>query len=259
MKAGRQKVYEFLAGVCSIGCFVIIWFVATNGTLLGEMIPRPDVVCVAFFQAIAGKIGRYNLLVHIGWSLSRVLIAYCAASAAGIVLGLAMGWSKSVEAVFQPLFGIIRPIPPIAWIPLTILFLGIGLRAKVFIIFFSAFVPCVINAYTGIQLTNRTLINVAKTYGAGSFEIFWRVGIPSSVQMIFAGIRIALGLSWTTLVAAEMLAADAGLGYMILMGRQFARPDIIVLGMVVIGTIGAVFSAVLSALEKRLEHWRAGR
>ena len=79
------------------------------------------------------------------------------------------------------------------------------------------------------------------------------------LQMIFAGIRIALGLSWTTLVAAEMLAADAGLGYMILMGRQFARPDIIVLGMVVIGTIGAVFSAVLSALEKRLEHWRAGR
>ena len=116
MKAGRQKVYEFLAGVCSIGCFVIIWFVATNGTLLGEMIPRPDVVCVAFFQAIAGKIGRYNLLVHIGWSLSRVLIAYCAASAAGIVLGLAMGWSKSVEAVFQPLFGIIRGLAQRPWI-----------------------------------------------------------------------------------------------------------------------------------------------
>ena len=177
----------------------------------------------------------------------------------GIPLGLFMGWYEPVDRLVRPVFEVIRPIPPIAWIPLTILFLGIGLRAKVFIIFFSAFVPCVINAYTGIQLTNRTLINVAKTYGAGSFEIFWRVGIPSSVQMIFAGIRIALGLSWTTLVAAEMLAADAGLGYMILMGRQFARPDIIVLGMVVIGTIGAVFSAVLSALEKRLEHWRAGR
>ncbi|MCB6346620.1 MULTISPECIES: ABC transporter permease [Enterocloster] len=245
----------------TLAAALVIWqLLVSAGIVSSRFLPAPTAIVNTFFEKIhspnpEGATLQMNLLS----SLRVALIGFVMAVVIGIPLGLFMGWYEPVDRLVRPVFEVIRPIPPIAWIPLTILFLGIGLRAKVFIIFFSAFVPCVINAYTGIQLTNRTLINVAKTYGAGSFEIFWRVGIPSSVQMIFAGIRIALGLSWTTLVAAEMLAADAGLGYMILMGRQFARPDIIVLGMVVIGTIGAVFSAVLSALEKRLEHWRAGR
>ena len=92
---------------------------------------------------------------------------------------------------------------------------------------FTAFVPCVINSYTGIKLTNKTLINVSRTFGASNAEIFWKVGVPSSLPMVFAGIRVALGNSWSTLVAAEMLAASAGLGYMIQIGRTVARPDIV--------------------------------
>ena len=131
-----------------------------------------------------------------------------------------------------------------------------GFRAKVLIIFFSAFVPCVINSYTGIQMTNKTFINVSKTYGASNFVNFIKVGIPSSLPMVMTGIKIALGNSWSTLVAAEMLAASAGLGFMIQMGRQFARADVVVLGMVIIGVLGAILSFIFSSLEKYLLRWK---
>ena len=116
-----------------------------------------------------------------------------------------------------------------------------------------------INTYTGIKLTNQTLINVAKTCGASNFQIFLRVGIPSSLPLMFAGIRISLGNAWGCLVAAEMLAANAGLGYMILMGRQFVRPDIVILGMLVIGLIGSILTWIVGQVEKRLVRGRDAR
>lgn len=257
-KEKKSKMKYFWMSVITIIVAIVLWqFLVKTGIISSRFLPAPSEIVQTFFEKInspnpEGATLQANILA----SLKVALTGFLMAVIIGIPLGLIMGWFEPIDRLVRPLFEVIRPIPPIAWIPLTILFLGIGLKAKVFIIFFSAFVPCVINAYTGIQLTNRTLINVAKTYGAGSFEIFWRVGVPSSISMVFAGIRIALGLSWTTLVAAEMLASDAGLGYMILMGRQFARPDIIVLGMVVIGAIGAVFSGGLSFLEKKLDKGR---
>ena len=255
MKAGRQKVYEFLAGVCSIGCFVIIWFVATNGTLLGEMIPRPDVVCVAFFQAIAGKIGRYNLLVHIGWSLSRVLIAYCAASAAGIVLGLAMGWSKSVEAVFQPLFGIIRPIPPIAWIPISIIWFGLGESAKYFLIFLAAFSNVTRNAWAGAKAMDYKLVGTARMLGASRTQIFLTVVMPSSVPQIFAGLQIAMSSSWATVVAAEMVRSSEGVGWIITTGMNNNDIVQILVGIMAIGIVGFVLAVIMRKLEEVLCRW----
>lgn len=167
-----------------------------------------------------------------------------------------MGWYKPFNRFIRPIFEFMRPIPPIAWIPLTILWVGIGLKAKAMIIFFASFVPCVINATAGIKSTNQTLINVAKTYGASDFEIFLKIGIPSSLPMTFAGIRIALNSAWSTLVAAELLAANAGLGYMISMGRQFGRVDIIVVGMISIGVLGFIFSWVFMKLERFFVKWR---
>ena len=116
--------------------------------------------------------------------------------------------------------------------------------------------PCLINAYTGIKQTSPVLINVAKTCGASNFTIFWRIGIPSAMTMTFAGVRVALGNAWATLVAAEMLAAASGLGYMILMGRQFARPDLIILGIVVIGAIGAILTSLLGVIEQKVLGWK---
>ena len=162
----------------------------------------------------------------------------------------------SFDAFMRPIFEIIRPIPPVSWIPLTIVWMGIGLKAKAFIVFFAAFVPCLINSYTGIRQTKEVLINVCKTFGAGRFETFLRAGIPSSMTMTFAGVKVAIGNAWATLVAAEMLAASSGLGYMILMGRSYGRVDLVILGIVVIGVLGVIISAIIGACENLVLGWK---
>ena len=134
--------------------------------------------------------------------------------------------------------------------------MGIGLKAKAFIVFFAAFVPCLINSYTGIRQTKEVLINVCKTFGAGRFETFLRAGIPSSMTMTFAGVKVAIGNAWATLVAAEMLAASSGLGYMILMGRSYGRVDLVILGIVVIGVLGVIISAIIGACENLVLGWK---
>ena len=122
--------------------------------------------------------------------------------------------------------------------------------------FFAAFVPCLINAYTGIRQTKAVLINVGKTFGATNFTIFWKVGIPSSMTMPFAGVKVAIGNAWATLVAAEMLASSSGLGYMILMGRSYGRVDLVILGIVVIGLLGVVISALINSAENLVLGWK---
>jgi NitT/TauT family transport system permease protein len=167
-----------------------------------------------------------------------------------------MGWYRGFDSFMRPIFEIIRPIPPVSWIPLTIVWMGIGLPAKALIVFFAAFVPCLINAYTGIRQTKEVLRNVGKTFGASNFTIFWKVGIPSSLTMAFAGIKVAIGNAWATLVAAEMLAASSGVGYMILMGRSYGRVDLVILGIVVIGVLGVIISALIGMLEDMAVGWK---
>ena len=196
------------------------------------------------------------LTVHIWSSLQLALLGFLLAVVIGVPLGWLMGWYRGADSFLRPIFEIIRPIPPVSWIPLTIVWLGIGLPAKSFIVFFAAFVPCLINAYTGIRQTKEVLKNVGKTFGASYFTVFVKVGIPSSLVMTFAGIKVAIGNAWATLVAAEMLAASSGLGYMILMGRSYARVDLIILGIVVIGVLGVIISAIINRLERIFLGWR---
>lgn len=196
------------------------------------------------------------LTVHIWSSLQVALLGFLLAVVIGVPLGWLMGWYRGADSFLRPIFEIIRPIPPVSWIPLTIVWLGIGLPAKSFIVFFAAFVPCLINAYTGIRQTKEVLKNVGKTFGASYFTVFVKVGIPSSLVMTFAGIKVAIGNAWATLVAAEMLAASSGLGYMILMGRSYARVDLIIPGIVVIGVLGVIISAIINRLERIFLGWR---
>ena len=190
------------------------------------------------------------------FSLQIALSGFGLAIVIGIPLGWLMGWYRGFDAFMRPIFEIIRPIPPVSWIPLTIVWMGIGLKAKAFIVFFAAFVPCLINSYTGIRQTKEVLINVCKTFGAGRFETFLRAGIPSSMTMTFAGVKVAIGNAWATLVAAEMLAASSGLGYMILMGRSYGRVDLVILGIVVIGVLGVIISAIIGACENLVLGWK---
>ena len=196
------------------------------------------------------------LTVHIWSSLQVALLGFLLAVVIGVPLGWLMGWYRGADSFLRPIFEIIRPIPPVSWIPLTIVWLGIGLPAKSFIVFFAAFVPCLINAYTGIRQTKEVLKNVGKTFGESYFTVFVEVVIAASMVMTFAGIEVEIGNAWATLVAAEMLAASSGLGYMILMGRSYARVDLIILGIVVIGVLGVIISAIINRLERIFLGWR---
>lgn len=260
VKSQKKKSEYQLTMLSVIGIlgFLILWQTAVlAGWLPSRYVPMPtEVVRLFAVKLVDPNPDGAVLSVHILASLQVALTGFFLALIIGIPLGLFMGWFRAFDQFMCPVFEILRPIPPVSWIPLTIIWMGIGLKAKAFIVFFSAFVPCVINSYTGIKQTSQVLINVAKTCGASNFTIFCKIGIPSSMTMTFAGIRVALGNAWATLVAAEMLAASAGLGYMILQGRQFARADIIILGIVVIGMIGVLFTSVLGAVEKRVLGWK---
>lgn len=257
VKGKKVNRYTYLSVVSVLG-FLLLWqLLVYYGVLSNKILPTPIQVFYTFLEKLHstspdGALLQQNILVSLSVATSGLLLAILV----GVPLGLLMGWYRSINRLIRPLFELIRPIPPIAWIPLTILWIGIGMEAKAMIIFFASFIPCLINAYTGIQSTNPTLINVAKIYGVSNFKIFLKVGVPSAMPLTFAGIRISLGSAWSTLVAAELLAANAGLGYMISMGRQFGRPDIIVLGMIMIGLLGFLFSWIFNQIEKIVVKWR---
>ena len=250
-----QMTMLSVIGLCG---FLILWQSAVMAGLLPtRYVPMPTDVVKLFFTKLSDPNPDGAVLtVHILGSMQVALTGFFLAVLIGVPLGLLMGWFRGFDKFMRPIFEILRPIPPVSWIPMTIIWMGVGLKAKAFIVFFSAFVPCVINAYTGIKQTNPVLINFSKTCGASNVTIFYKIGIPSAMTMTFAGIRVALGNAWATLVAAEMLAATVGLGYMIQQGRQFARPDIIILGIVVIGAIGVLFTSLLGKIEGRVLRWK---
>ncbi len=254
----KQKVGYFLLSLASFAAVLALWECAVRfGWVRTKYNVAPSEVIGVVVRKFSTKSpDGATLPVHILSSLKISFLGFGYAVLVGTPLGLAMGWYKPVDRFVRPVFNLIRPIPAVSWIPLMIVLLGIGLAPKVFIVFLSAFVATVLNSYAGIKMTNQAMINVAKTCGAENWVIFVRVGIPSAMPMVFTGWKVGLGLSWSTLVAAEMLASNSGLGYMILTGRQFLRIDIIMAGMAVIGLIGLVLFAVLSGIEKRVLRWR---
>lgn len=260
VKAERTRVRyrDAMLSVSGILLFLIIWEALVMLNLVDS---RKLCGVLEVFKLFIVKLSDPNpdgavLTVNIWSSLQVVLTGYLLAIVIGIPLGWLMGWYRGFDAFMRPIFEIIRPIPPVSWIPLTIVWMGVGLTSKAFIVFFSAFVPCLINSYTGIRQTKEVLVNVGRTFGASNFTCFWKVGIPSSMTMTFAGIKVAIGNAWATLVAAEMLAASSGLGFMILMGRSYGRVDLIILGIVVIGVIGVIISALIGACENLVLRWK---
>lgn len=254
----KNQYQNTMLSVCGILGFIILWqLLSMSGLVKSRYLAPPLEIINLFFVKLTNPNPDGAVLsVNILSSLTVALTGFGLAVLIGVPLGLLMGWYKGFDKFMRPVFEIIRPIPPVSWIPLTIVWLGIGLTAKAFIVFFAAFVPCVINAYTGIRQTNETLRNVAKTCGASNFEVFWRVGIPSAMPLTFAGIKVAIGNAWATLVAAEMLASSSGLGYMILMGRQFGRADLVILGIVVIGAIGTIITQLIGMVENKILGWK---
>jgi len=195
---------------------------------------------------------------HAACSVYRVLLGFAAAALVGIPLGITMGKSEHVRIAVEPLVELIRPIPPLAWIPIAILWLGIGNPSSVFIIFLGAFFPILLNTVSGVISIDKIFIEAAYILNASDRALFTKVLIPGALPSIFTGLRIGMGIGWMTLVAAELVGVREGLGvgYMIMTARDAQRSDEIMAGMLVIGLIGLLINCLLSRLESMVVRWR---
>ena len=242
--------------VVSVAIVVIVWQAIAATGIFGKSLPSALQVANQFWTILFEPVGKQTLFGHIWASMFRVLSAFFVAMIIGIPLGLYMGWNEKFDAMVKPIFEIFRPIPPIAWIPLAILWFGIEETPKVFICFIGAFVPIVMNSYTGIRFTEPILLDAARSLGANHRDLFVEVAIPSSMPAIFAGLQVGLSVGWMCVLAAELVGAREGVGYLILIGMDMSNPALIITGMLVIGAVGAVIATALRYAERRICPWK---
>ena len=251
MAAGQKKNY-FWISILSIILFLCFWYFVTAILKLfpNSTLPSPVTVFRTFIRKMTTTApDGATLPEHIGSSLKIAMSGYLLAVIIGTPLGIMMAWYKIADLFVRPVFDLMRPVPGIAWIPLMIVLFGIGDTSKIITVFLSAFIPCVLNSYTGIKQTKDVHLWVGQTFGASNFQMLINIAIPTALPMIMAGVRVALGSSWTCIVAAELLASVKGLGYMIQQARGIYRPDIIISGMIAIGLIGVLISWFLGKIE----------
>jgi ABC-type nitrate/sulfonate/bicarbonate transport system permease component len=255
-RAGDSRARELGWRLTLPVLLLVVWYVATDILNLTHpvILPSPTDVVRAFMRLVRSG----ELLNNIGASLLRIFYANCAALLLGVPLGLAMGLYKPVERLCDGLLSLFRPIPPLAWVPLSILWLGIGTLSVVFITFLAAFFAVLVNTIAGAQAVDKQLVRAAQSLGAGQRRLMARVILPSVAPAIFTGFRVAIGVSWMSIVAAELIAAPSGLGYMIMYYREVLRTDAIIVGMLTIGVIGLAMDFGTRWLERRLLPWRTG-
>lgn len=239
---------------------IAVWqCLSSSGIIPAFKLPSPVSVFLGLRDLIElGMPPGHPLHYHILHSLYRVFMGYVIAALTAIPLGILMGWSEKFRSLTEPIIELIRPIPPLAWIPIAILWFGIGSNSAVFIIFLGAFFPILLNTTSGVLSIDPLLIEAARTLNATDRDIFLKVLIPGAVPSVMTGMRIGIGIGWMTLVAAEFTGVKQGygLGYMIMTARDIQRPDEIVAGMLVIGVIGLCIDGCLRFVENRLIRWR---
>jgi ABC-type nitrate/sulfonate/bicarbonate transport system permease component len=251
----KGRTAKYVLGTASIATLLgLWWFVTARGLISPFLLPSPAAVLDGIRRIGEGYMGS-SLWVHLRASLSVVLTGYAAAILIGVPLGAMMAWFRPVNVLFGPLVDMLRPIPPPAWIPLAILWFGIGLSGKTFVVFVSALTPCLISAYVAIREVPPHLMSAARMLGASETGLLFRVAIPNGLPVIVGGLRIALGNAWATVVAAELVVASAGFGYLIMSGFRNFESNIMAVGMIAIAIVGVIMNALFLEIEKRVIPW----
>jgi ABC-type nitrate/sulfonate/bicarbonate transport system permease component len=239
---------------------IVIWQGLSSAQVIPSYkLPSPVEIVLGFRDLlVVGVPPGYLLHNHMLYSLYRVALGYALACLLAVPMGLFMGWSPRFLEMVRPVIEVVRPIPPLAWIPIAIVWFGLGIKSAAFIIFLGAFFPVLLNTISGVLSINPILVEAARTLHAKEKDIFFKVLFPGAVPSIFVGMRIGVGIGWMTLVAAEFTGVREGygLGYMIMTARDIQRPDEILAGMLVIGLTGLLIDIGLRATEARLIRWR---
>jgi NitT/TauT family transport system permease protein/taurine transport system permease protein len=250
------RAVAFLPNLTLLVLLVVAWQLVSTVWLpridpyMTVLMPAPSTIVVTAVVMIRSG----ELVYHLLASLKREAIAFVFAAAA-IPIGVAMGWWRAVYDQMNPIMEILRPIPPLAWIPLSILWFGLGDGQNEFIIFLGMFFPILVNTIVGVKNIDPSLIRAAKSLGAPQSRLLVRVVLVGALPQIVTGVRIGLGVGWMALVAAELVGANSGLGFLINDARSMLRTDTILVGMLTIGLIGLVIDATIRALARRMMPW----
>lgn len=248
MKAKKNVILKIGAPIL----LIVIWLFASILGLLNEhIIPSPGNVVLALVKLIENG----KLLSNILLSLSRVLKGFAIGTLVGVTIGTIMGLSVNLRIFLNSLVSIFRPIPMIAWIPLLILGLGIGEESKVAVIFIGTLWPVLLNTLAGILSVDEKLLEVAKVLEKSKTDILVNVILPSAWPSIFTGLRLGISTAWTCVVAAEMVAASSGIGYMITYARELSQPDVVLVGVFTIGLVGLVIDHIIARLQRTILKW----
>ncbi|AMM16203.1 taurine ABC transporter permease [Burkholderia sp. PAMC 28687] len=244
--------------VVSVAAIAALWWAATSFHWVAPLfLPSPQAVWAAFIDAWNGRIqGGLPLSQHLMWSAIRVFGAFALAAVTAVPVGILMGVSRVARGLLDPLLEFYRPLPPLAYLPLVVIWFGIDETAKLIVIYLACFAPVAMAARAGARSASAEQINAAYSLGGSFVQVVRHVVLPAALPEILTGLRIAIGFGWTTLVAAEMVAATAGLGQMVLNASSFLRTDVVVMGIVLIGLIAWTFDLGMRALERRLVPWR---
>jgi ABC-type nitrate/sulfonate/bicarbonate transport system permease component len=243
----------FLYGV-SMLAFFVVWDTAAR--VFSSGLPRPYEVVLQLWRMMFDPLAGKSLLGHAWASTQRILIGFTIASLVAVPLGLMMALNRYVNAIVKPLFDLLKPMPPLAWISIAILWFGIGETSKVFIIIIGTFVPCLLDAYNGVRLVEPELYDVIRMLGGNRRDEIIQVCFPAAFPAIFAGLQIALSIAWSCVLAAELVSARSGLGFIIILGMNLSRPAMIVGGMVVIALVSWGMSQLVSGLERFICPWK---
>ncbi len=248
-----KRLQQSLPSLIVIVILIAGWWAAVIGTK-SVIFPTP-------WQVVTGTIELIKdgtLWLHIGASLMRVAAGFVLAVLLAVPLGLWMGWVHGAYITLNPLFQILRPISPIAWIPIAILWFGVGNASPIYLIFISSVFPMIVQTVAGVHTIERRYLRVAQNFDVSKYRLFTQVVIPAVLPQIIVGMRIGLGVAWLVVVAAEMIALRSGLGYLIMDSRNAGnRYDLVIAGMIIIGVIGLMLDGIMRMLEGlKMVRWR---
>ena len=257
----RQRLETLRAIALGVGfpiLLVLIWdrAVAISGT---RLIPSPHQVAVMMYDFSFG--GVYDdafsgtILIHIWKSVQRVYSGFFLAAIIGIPLGMMIGRSRILRQLLDPTISLLRPIPVTAWLPLSMIFFGLGPNAAIFLVFLGAFYPILLNTMFGVRSIDPRLFEAAAMLGCSGTGMFRQIVLPASLPAIFSGLRIAHGFAWILIVVGEMTGVPTGLGSVVMDGRTLSRTDLVITGMIVIGACGFVTDRIIVAISNRLLSW----
>jgi NitT/TauT family transport system permease protein len=257
----RQRLEKLRAVVLGAGfpiLLILIWdrAVAMSGT---RLIPSPYQVAVMMFDFTFG--GIYDdafsgtILIHVWKSMQRVYGGFLLAALIGIPLGMMIGRIKMLRQLLDPTISLLRPIPVTAWLPLSMIFFGLGPNAAIFLVFLGAFYPILLNTMFGVRSIDPRLFEAASMLGCSGPGLFRQIVLPASLPAIFSGLRIAHGFAWILIVVGEMTGVPTGLGSVVMDGRTLSRTDLVITGMIVIGACGFVTDRIIVAISNRLLSW----